>query len=228
MTFWYPEDEKGYPKIVVGIHDPDGISKAVAEMIEQHGKVDPVNGYSAKEVYCSTYLLESSTNDIICISGKLNTASGTKILIRDEFREEERDEIVSALHISERGPGYKHLVCVWPDTPGESIPGDHLFLRISIQGAKLPKIAGFLRDRGVIDPDNPDTNFLAPYAVYTTGLVVAPTEKVDEYRRVGYFRAIETFATSPPPHPQGIDPNDVFYRNGWFGGDYEDRVVKLV
>lgn len=150
------------------------------------------------------------------------------MVVRDTFEEEEKDEMIETLYMAKKSAAHKLLIAVWPDTTWSVISKDIHYLRISIQGAKSPKIAGFLRDQGVINPDKPDTNFLAPYTVHTQGLAVAQTRQIDEYQRVGYFRAIETFSTSPPPHPRGIDPNASFYRDGWLGEHCATRVVKLV
>jgi hypothetical protein len=228
MTFWYPENEHGWPKMVLDRTDPNPMDKLVSEMVEQFDKVDPKNGYSAQEVYCSKYIPENSTDDTICISGKLNRAYGPAIIVRDVFTDMQKDMIVNILHIPKGTSAHRLLVCVWPDVASQQLSKDFLYLRISARGAKSQLIAGFLRDPGIIDAQNPDTNYLAPYAVHTSGLVLEPSLLTDQYRRVGFFRAIETFATAPPPHPKGIDVEALFFRNSWFGDECVNKAVKLL
>jgi len=228
MTYWHPQNQNGWPKMVLDHNDPNSMDKIVSEMAEQFGKVDPKNGYSAQEVYCSTYIPESSTDDIICVSGKLNKAYGPAMVVQDVFTDVQKDMIINILHITKDTSAYRLLVCVWPDAASQGLSKDFLYLRIRAQGEKSPLIAGFLRDRGIIDPQKPDTNYLAPYAVHTSGLVLKPGLLADEYRRVGFFRAIETFDTAPPPHPKGIEVDTSFYRSSWFGDECANRTVKLL
>jgi Heterokaryon incompatibility protein (HET) len=225
-TFWYPENWSGFPTTVLDHNDPDSIEKLVEDMFDQFGKVDPMHGYSAQEVYCSKYIPENSTDNTICISGKLAKAYGSVIVVQDIFTDVQKDMIVNILHVTTFG--YRLLVCVWPDVASRELSKDFLYLRINAQGVKSPLIAGFLRDRGTIDPQNPDTNYLAPYAVHSSGLVLEPSLPTKEHRRVGYFRAIETFATCPPPHPEGINVEASFYREGWFGDGCVTSTVKIV
>jgi hypothetical protein len=53
--------------------------------------------------------------------------------------------------------------------------------------------------------------------VHTSGLVLEPSISTGVYRRAGYFRAIESFGVCPSPHPNGVDVEASFYRDGWFG-----------
>jgi hypothetical protein len=147
-TFWNPENWDAFPAIALDHKDPNSLDKLVMGIVDQLRKVNPVRGYSAQEVYYSKYILESSTDDTLCISGKLARAHEPVVIVQDAFTEAQKDMIIDILHIT--SSGYGLLVCAWPDFASSEVSKECLYLRISVQGAKSPLIAGFFRDRETI------------------------------------------------------------------------------
>ena len=238
-TFWYPEDEGGWEKVVRNIADPNAAADTISDIFRQMELgVDPKSGYSSEKVYYSSYIEENSTDASLCVSAKLKQAiqNATIMIVRDTFTIEEETQIINTLQLNPTDTNtstqQRLLICIWPDltSPPLTLPNnDLLYLRIYIQGAKAPPIQRFLRH----DPDETDltnTDELAPNALHTTGLVLTPRVEhgVRKYSRVGFFRAIETFTASPRPHPKGCDPEDTFFKSSWFGEECEARVVDII
>lgn len=216
LTFWYPNSDGCWPDAgVAEFNDPNIFDDIVSQMTRQmkHG-VDPVNGYSAKEVLCATYIDSESTSTLISISGKISTAcSGATMVVEDNFTIEQETRILETLHIDAKSSSedYNLLICQWPDRIID-LPDNIDYLLIHAEGAHRPKMDRFVGD---IEDDS----MLAPYALHTTGLMLATTKLSNVYTRVGYFRAIETFSKAPNPHPEGVDINDKALLGSWFGGN---------
>lgn len=139
------------------------------------------------------------------------------------------EEIMESVCLQGTSHTYGIFIGSWPDVARETktISEETLCMQICVEGAKSPKI----KVDGITSSDDQqatDPNLLAPYTVYTSGLMLESTGEPDEYRRIGFFRAMETFSGTPPPHPQGLDPESPFYEDGWFGKACPSRVVRIV
>jgi hypothetical protein len=225
LTFWYPSPDGGWPDRGLGdIDDPHLIDKIVSDMTTQvELGVDPENGYSAEKVICATYLEQQSSEAMISISGKLNTASGgTVMTMEDVITSEQAKEITNKLQIEDNlsnASEHRLLICQWPDT-FEPIPPKVFYLRILAEGGHRPTTDRFL-DR--IEDDC----LIATYALHTIGIIVAATEVPGIYTRVGYFRAIETFGKAPPPHPKGVNPHHDFFSHSWLGNNCKETTINI-
>jgi hypothetical protein len=229
-TFWYPESEGGWKRDApLDIDDPSLVENIVADISRQMELgVDPETGYLSNKVYCSTVIEECSSERLVCLSGKLNVTSGAVMILRDAFQAEEETAIMNSLRIGDNSVGYRRLVCIWLDYPMNPLPIDLVYLRIYVQGAQRPKVERFLNLSGSNGWDGTNKTLLAPYALHTIGLILLPTGQADQYRRVGFFRAIETLGVSPAPHPKGVDPENPFFKNCWFGEDCATRKLMIV
>jgi hypothetical protein len=183
--------------------------------------------YSSDKVYCASF--EGSLSaDRIYVRGKLTSSSGTLMLLRDDFTSEEEEHILETIHIEDNDIRYRHFTGVWPDTPTTSLSEDLMYLRIFIQGAQKPSTERFFRWPSDGLPYEPDPPLVAPYVLYSSGLLLASTGEDGVYFRVGFFRSIETYANSPRPHPRGVDPDDALFKNSWFGEDVASLVITLI
>lgn len=231
MTFWYPDGENGFVNETKRLSDPNLVDDVVAGIFEEMELgVDPTRGYSSEKIYCASFEDDLSSEGIICVSGKLNTPAGTVMVVRDELWKDEETQIMTTIQFTARDSAidHKHLICIWLDLPVQSSTDQLLFLRICIQGARKPKMERFFGTPSEGIPFDPEPPLIAPYALHTTGLALEPTGKKDQYSRVGFFRSIETFGTSPAPHPKGVDPESPLFKDSWFGENCVPRIVKIL
>lgn len=228
--FWYPDSEGGWPTKTSDINDPNLVDDVVAEVfLHMELGVDPVNGYSSKRVFCSTYLPDLSSDAVIYIQAKINKPSGRVMVVCDDLGKIADEEIRESICLQGTHHNYGIFIGAWPDigSGAGAISEETLSLQICVEGAKSPKIkVNGITSSG--DQQATDPNLLAPYAVHTSGLMLEPTGELNEYRRIGFFRAVETFSGTPPPHPQGFDPKSPFYQDGWFGKACPSQVIRIV
>lgn len=183
--------------------------------------------YSSDKIYCASF--EGTTNsDRLCVRGKLASSSGTLMILRDDFTNEEEEEILKTIHIEGDEFRYRHLTGVWLDVLTTSLAKDLTYLRVFVQGAQKPSTERYFRWPSDGLPYDPNPPLVAPYALYSSGLVLASTGEEDEYFRVGFFRSVETFAKSPPPHPTGVDPEDALFKDSWLGEEVANRTITLI
>lgn len=231
IGFWHPINDGGWPiHPVVDPDSPHAVKNVVAEFSRQIDLgVDPENGYSSTKVNCITYHAGSSSPTLASVSGQLRAATGTVLLVEDIFTQKQDGAILSAVEMTTQQPP-RTLICQWPDNSTFQ-PENVVYLRVQVEGAHRPKKQRFLSSLFYTNEDSingDDETLLAPYALHISGIMLENTRTPNTYKRVGYFRAVETFRKAPSPHPKGVNVEDLAFKDGWFGVGSDAQLFEII